>query len=82
MNAPVQSRIDVKEAVRAAKTFVADILASEKVTNIGLEEVKLDDAQWLVTLGFSRPWDYLKQRNSAYDALQLLPQTEPTPKRE
>ena len=82
MDAPVQSRIDVKEAVRAAKAFVADVLAAEKVTNIGLEEVRLDEDQWLVTVGFSRPWDYPNQKDPAYGAILLLPQAESAPKRE
>jgi len=82
MNAPMQSRVDVKEAVRAAKTFVADILSAEKVTNIGLEEVRLDDDQWLVTVGFSRPWDYPNQRTSPLDPLRMLPHTAPMPDRD
>jgi len=82
MSEPMQSRIDVKEAVRAAKAFVADILAAEKVTNIGLEEVKLDEDDWLVTVGFSRPWDYPNQKEPAYEAILMLPRTEGTPERE
>ena len=82
MNAPAQSRIDVKEAVRAAKAFVADILAAEKVTNIGLEEVRLDESDWLVTVGFSRPWDYPNQKEAAYEAILMLPRAEGTPERE
>jgi hypothetical protein len=82
MNAPVQSRIDVKEAVRAGKAFVADILAAEKVSNIGLEEVRLDEDQWLVTVGFSHPWDYPNQKDPAFEALLLLPRAEGTPDRE
>ena len=85
MNAPVQSRIDVKEAVRAAKAFVADILAAENVTNIGLEEVRLDEDQWVVTVGFSRPWDYPQQTNPpnpAFHELQIFPRSEGTPERE
>lgn len=85
MNAPVQSRIDVKEAVRAAKAFVADVLADENVTNLGLEEVKLDEDRWLVTVGFSRPWDYpkqTKQTNLALAAFTEFSQHEDTPARE
>lgn len=51
--------MDVKQAVRTAKQYVAELFADEKPDNIGLEEVYLDDAacQWVVTIGFSRPWD-------------------------
>ena len=51
--------IDVKEAVSIAKIFVSEVLAEEEPYNIGLEEVEFDEssATWLVTIGFSRPWD-------------------------
>jgi len=52
-------QIDVKEAVSIAKDFVSEVLAEEQPYNIGLEEVEFDEssATWLVTIGFSRPWD-------------------------
>lgn len=81
MKAPIQSRVDVKEAVRAAKAFVADVLAPETVTNIGLEEVRFDEDQWMVTVGFSRPWDYPKKNPTAYDAILTLPEPEAVPER-
>lgn len=51
--------MDVKEAVNAAKTYVAELFANEGLSNLGLEEVEFDDsiAAWKVTVGFSRPWD-------------------------
>jgi hypothetical protein len=51
--------VDVKEAVNLAKEHVSDLFADEKLTNLGLEEVEFDEATntWIVTLGFSRPWD-------------------------
>lgn len=51
--------MDVKQAVRAAKDYVADILSDEGLTNLGLEEVQFNDndSTWEVTLGFSRPWN-------------------------
>ncbi|WP_269930909.1 hypothetical protein [Aminobacter sp. HY435] len=56
--------MDVKEAVKAAKNYVSDLLAEEGMTNLGLEEIEFDDAErtWNVTLGFSRPWN--SQRNA------------------
>lgn len=51
--------MNVKQAVAAAKDYVADMFESEEVTNIGLEEVEYDEFEklWRVTIGFSRPWD-------------------------
>ena len=51
--------MDVKQAVAAAKDYVADMFESEKITNIGLEEVEYDEFEklWQITIGFSRPWD-------------------------
>ncbi len=49
----------VKEAVRTAKEYVADLFIEEELVNVGLEEVEFDDAsnRWTITIGFSRPWD-------------------------
>lgn len=51
--------MDVKAAVKLAKEHVLDLFADENITNLGLEEVELtqDEQEWVVTLGFSRPWD-------------------------
>jgi hypothetical protein len=53
--------MDVREAVQAAKTYVAELFADEGLSNLGLEEVEFDDTTgvWRVTVGFSRPWDRL-----------------------
>ena len=58
----------VKLAVESAKKYVADLFAEEEITNVGLEEVKFDDSldRWIVTIGFSRPWD---QKNALTAAL-------------
>ena len=60
--------MDVKDAVKAAKRWVFDVMQEEQPTNVGLEEVEFDDAQrvWKITLGFSRPW------NSNRNALSAL----------
>lgn len=52
--------MDVKQAVQAAKTHVAEIFADESIANIGLEEVEYGelDKVWAITIGFSRPWDH------------------------
>ncbi len=51
--------MDVKEAVRTAKEYLAEIFADEGIANVGLEEVVFNDAAnaWSITIGFSRPWD-------------------------
>ena len=51
--------MDVKEAVGTARAYVIDLFSDEQITDVGLEEVRLDhDADaWRITVGFSRPWD-------------------------
>ena len=51
--------MDVKAVAQRAKTYVADLFDDEEISNVGLEEVEFDDTldRWLVTIGFSRPWD-------------------------
>jgi hypothetical protein len=51
--------LTVKQAIAIAKDFVVDVMADEGPTNVGLEEVRFDDqaGNWLVTIGFSRPWN-------------------------
>ncbi len=53
-------RMSVKQAIAVAKSFVIDVLADEEPMNVGLEEVEFDDRHdnWLVTIGFSRPWNH------------------------
>lgn len=63
MTENTSDRIDVKTAIRAAKTILADLLEGEDYSQLGLEEVKYEerDNRWLVTLGYNRPWDIEKQ---------------------
>lgn len=51
--------MEVQDAIRTAKTVVANLFESEGATNIGLEELEYDDENdaWNVTVGFSRLWD-------------------------
>jgi hypothetical protein len=51
--------MEVKDAVRAAKDWVLDVMKDETPVNLGLEEVEFDDEAklWKITLGFSRPWN-------------------------
>ncbi|EJZ22136.1 hypothetical protein NE852_23505 [Rhizobium sp. Pop5] len=59
--------MDVKEAVRIAKAYASDIFAEDGMSNFGLEEVDYDaDAgEWLITVGFSRPWSSSRNALSA-----------------
>ncbi len=51
--------MDVKKAVRAAKSYVADLYEDEPIIHLGIEEVVFDELKnsWLVTVGFYRPWN-------------------------
>jgi hypothetical protein len=74
-------RIDVKDAIRRAKTQVADLLEGEDYERLALEEVKYDDRnnRWLITLGLNRPWNVEKQSTSGFAAATLgLPSSSTT----
>ena len=77
--------MDVKEAVRTAKTYITDVYADEKITDIGFEEVKYDQehpTRWRVTIGFHRPWQgnnplvgALVHRPRSYKVLSIDPES-------
>ena len=50
--------MDVKQAVRTAVDYVADIYANRDVWDVDVEEIVFDDAQntWKITIGFFRRW--------------------------
>lgn len=54
--------MNVREVVQAAIAYVQVIFEKEEISNLGLEEVVFDSGsgEWIVTVGFSRPWDYPK----------------------
>lgn len=64
--------MDVKEAIAAAKGYINEVYADEHVTNLGLEEVEHlpGEGQWIITLGFSRPWN--TPRTRAQEVLENL----------
>lgn len=77
--------IDVKEAVHLAKGFASHLLEAEKISHLGLEAVERseDGRYWLVTLGFSRPWDYPTRKRRPRTALDdILPIADSEPDRE
>ena len=59
--------MEVKEAVKTAKNYIIDLFSDETITDIGLEEVRLDMDldQWEVTIGFHRPWDHRNKLTTA-----------------
>ena len=52
--------MDVKKVVQLAVNHIRDLFEHDELSNLGLEEVEFDADlnQWVVTVGFSRPWDY------------------------
>lgn len=82
--------MDVKEAARAARKYIADLFADENVQHVGLEEVEFDDVAevWNITIGFSRPWELSKEPPKKPVSFGLAPVLEelnppppPTPQR-
>lgn len=76
-----------REAVRRALELAKEIFADERISNLGVEEVDYDAGRkaWLITVGFSRPWDYRKKEASAMAWANPLLQSadyEPQPARE
>lgn len=71
--------MNAREAIDAAKAYVADVFASEGVVNIGLEELRYREYQnvWEVTVGFTRPWD--QSRDDATARRGILSQLTPLP---
>ncbi|GAC1338298.1 MAG: hypothetical protein NVSMB18_04500 [Acetobacteraceae bacterium] len=67
-----EDEMDIKEAIVIAKGYVNEILAEEQVTNLGVEETEHDPRTggWLITRGFSRPWNTPKTR--AQEVLENL----------
>jgi uncharacterized protein YdeI (YjbR/CyaY-like superfamily) len=64
--------MEVKDAVKIAKEYVAEVFADEQVTNLGLEETEFDPSsgRWNITVAFSRPWN--TPRTRAQEVLESL----------
>ena len=60
--------MDVKEAVRTSREYVAELFGDEDISEVRLEEVIIEDTtgEWCVTIGFNRrasgPADTLGER--------------------
>jgi hypothetical protein len=64
--------MDVKQAIATARDYLRDIYADEQIFDIDLEEVehRQQQAAWLITLAFSRPWK--TPRTRAQEVLEHL----------
>lgn len=51
--------MEVKKAVEIAKQHIRELYEAENISNVGLEEVQLHGGVWSITIGFSRPWDFV-----------------------
>ena len=74
--------VRVKDAAKRAKSWLVALFAEEKITDVGLEEVKLQNGEWDITLRFSRPADpgpFLKsvlgERERAYKVVKFSADT-------
>jgi len=76
--------MELKEAVRTAKTYILDLYAEEQISEVGLEEIEFDEGRgrWNITIGFRRPGvtttangDFLailrQQEKRSYKVVQL-----------
>jgi hypothetical protein len=77
-------QMEVREAVATAKHYLAEFFADEKIENLGLEEIELEETTntWRITLGFSRPWEAtisplspFQPRQRAYKVVQISADT-------
>jgi hypothetical protein len=58
------------EAIAAAKAYLKEVFKEEQITEINLEEIENFGDRWLITLGFSRPWN--TPRTRAQEVLENL----------
>lgn len=61
--------IDVHEAIEVAKDFLQRVYKEEHIKEVGLEEIDHSSEEWLITLGFSRPWS---RRKYQADPMKIL----------
>ncbi len=66
--------MDVRQAINLAKSYIREVYADEGLTDLGLEETEYDDArgEWLITLGFFRPWNNPRTATAAQSALEAM----------
>ncbi len=66
--------MDARSAIAAARDYITETFADEGIFNVGLEELEFDDVNriWSVTIGFSRPWDQV--RNALFGTMSTAPE--------
>jgi len=64
--------MDAREAIVLAKRYVSEYFADEGISNVGLEEITSDNGVWEVTIGFSRPWDSVRDAQSVITGAPTL----------
>jgi hypothetical protein len=71
----VVKTLSVKSVVSKAINHAGELFAHENISNLGLEEIDYDSENrvWVVTVGFSRPWDFPKTGNLASLVNQNVP---------
>ena len=50
----MSKELEPSEAIRHAKRWLTSIYSDEKIDNVGLEEVRWNEGNWEITLGFDR----------------------------
>jgi hypothetical protein len=58
------------EAIATAKKYLNEVFREEEITAVTLEETENLGDRWIVTLGFSRPWN--TPRTRALEVLENL----------
>lgn len=59
-------RLSVRQAIDIAKKYLREVYDTEKISDLGLEEISSTDKEWHITLGFSRPWSKNKIQPNSY----------------
>jgi hypothetical protein len=62
--------MDALEAIATAKKYLSEVFQEEQITAVTLEETEYLGDRWMVTLGFSRPWN--TPRTRAQEVLENL----------
>jgi hypothetical protein len=62
--------MDALEAIATAKKYLSEVFQEEQITAVALEETEYMGDKWIVTLGFSRPWN--TPRTRAQEVLENL----------
>lgn len=62
--------MDALEAIATAKKYLSEVFREEQITDVSLEETEYFGGKWIVTLGFSRPWN--TPRTRAQEVLENL----------